>query len=461
MKKEIKKFLVMILTAMLVIGVFPGGGASKVKAENNDVSSAQSLELSDSDDSVSVEFKQTRVDGYMTRSYYKLIVKTKTYYSFKESDNGINGYLYKGDNVSDDSMLNTSELNSNNNGELLLDEGTYLLVVYGALANNSYKVVIKSRDFKDIKKINCKDTYEVYQGTTKIAISYEPADFESTVKWSKGDENFSVDTYDSNQKINLEPTEAIIYANALGEFTSTITTSEGVSKTIKVMVKPRPTQVSYAEAVTKSKSKATIKLEWSGDANWYKVYQKSSKDKDFKVVKETSDSKVTLTTKPNMNFTYKIESCYKKDGKIVSSSMGEGVGAMTAPYKAPTLKSAKQKGGTKYVKPYTKSVWHPATKSRAGHYETLKLGNQSNASVKVKIKKVGAKYYEANKGNTNAISQGTNVVNYFKNKLSFTYKGKIGGKTEKIKVRGVWKKGVCTAYGPWSKTKKVKIKGNK
>ena len=75
MKKEIKKFLVMILTAMLVIGVFPGGGASKVKAENNDVSSAQSLELSDSDDSVSVEFKQTRVDGYMTRSYYKLIVK--------------------------------------------------------------------------------------------------------------------------------------------------------------------------------------------------------------------------------------------------------------------------------------------------------------------------------------------------------------------------------------------------
>ena len=35
MKKEIKKFLVMILTAMLVIGVFPGGGASKVKAENN------------------------------------------------------------------------------------------------------------------------------------------------------------------------------------------------------------------------------------------------------------------------------------------------------------------------------------------------------------------------------------------------------------------------------------------
>ena len=142
--------------------------------------------------------------------------------------------------------------------------------------------------------------------------------------------------------------------------------------------------------------------------------------------------------------------------------MGEGVGAMTAPYKAPTLKSAKQKGGTKYIKPYKKSIWHPATKSRVGHYETVKLGNQSNANVKIKIKKVsGAKYYEANKGNTNAVSQGTNVINFFKNKLSFTYKGKISGKTEKVKVRGVWKKGVCTAYGPWSKTKKVKIKGNK
>ena len=77
------------------------------------------------------------------------------------------------------------------------------MVAYGATDGSTYSMPIKSRDFKDIKKINCKDTYEVYQGTTKIAISYEPADFESTVKWSKGDENFSVDSYDSNAKINL------------------------------------------------------------------------------------------------------------------------------------------------------------------------------------------------------------------------------------------------------------------
>ena len=428
---------------------------------NRDAGNAKTIELSDKDGSVSVEFQQARVNGKMNNYYYKLVVKEKTWYSFKDSSN-VTGCLYKGDKESGDSLLTTSELNSNNNGELLLDKGTYLLVVYGAKEGGNYKVVINSRDFKDIKKINCKDTYEVYQGTTKITLSYEPADFESKVKWSEGNDVFSVSAYDYNEKTNLEPTEAIIYANALGEYTSTITTSEGVSKTIKVNVVPRPTKVSYAEAVTKSKKKATIKLEWSGDANWYKIYQKSSKDKDFKVVKETGDSKVTLTTKPNLKLTYKIESCYKKDGKIISSSMGEGVGAMTAPYKAPTLKSAKQKGGTKYIKPYKKSIWHPATKSRVGHYETVKLGNQSNANVKIKIKKVsGAKYYEANKGNTNAVSQGTNVINFFKNKLSFTYKGKISGKTEKVKVRGVWKKGVGTAYGPWSKTKKVKIKGNK
>lgn len=437
------------------------GGGSSDNDDSSDASNPKVVNLPADDKTTSFSWTQMSADKNKVRHYFKLVVAEKTWYNFYNYDanKGITAELYKGESQSGDALYTTTTLFTQD--DKLLDKGTYLLVAYGATDGSTYSMPIKSRDFKDIKKINCKDTYEVYQGTTKIAISYEPADFESTVKWSKGDENFSVDSYDSNAKINLEPTEAIICANALGEFTSTITTSEGVSKTIKVMVKPRPTQVSYAEAVTKSKSKATIKLEWSGDANWYKVYQKSSKDKDFKVVKETSDSKVTLTTKPNMNFTYKIESCYKKDGKIVSSSMGEGVGAMTAPYKAPTLKSAKQKGGTKYVKPYTKSVWHPATKSRAGHYETLKLGNQSNASVKVKIKKVGAKYYEANKGNTNAISQGTNVVNYFKNKLSFTYKGKIGGKTEKIKVRGVWKKGVCTAYGPWSKTKKVKIKGNK
>ena len=437
------------------------GGGSSDNDDSSDASNPKVVNLPADDKTTSFSWTQMSMSGNKVRHYFKLVVAEKTWYNFYNYDanKGITAELYKGESQSGDALYTTTTLFTQD--DKLLDKGTYLLVAYGSTDGSTYSMPIKSRDFKDIKKINCKDTYEVYQGTTKIAISYEPADFESTVKWSKGDENFSIDTYDSNAKINLEPTEAIISANALGEFTSTITTSEGVSKTIKVMVKPRPTQVSHAEAVTKSKSKATIKLEWSGDANWYKVYQKSSKDKDFKVVKETSDTKVTLNTKPNMNFTYKIESCYKKDGKIVSSSMGEGVGAMTAPFKAPTLKSAKQKGGTKYVKPYTKSVWHPATKSRAGYYETLKLGNQSNASVKVKIKKVGAKYYEANKGNTNAISQGTDVVNYFKNKLSFTYKGKIGGKTEKIKVRGVWKKGVCTAYGPWSKTKKVKIKGNK
>ena len=48
-----------------------------------------------------------------------------------------------------------------------------------------------------------------------------------------------------------------------------------------------------------------------------------------------------------------------------------------------------------------------------------------------------------------------------KGKFVYTYSGKIKSTSEKVKIRGIWKQGKCTAYGPWSKTKSVKIKGNK
>ena len=424
-------------------------------AGNTDVSGAETMELPIEDGTASAKWQQTGNGGSKNKMYYKLVVKDKTWYNFQDSD-GVTGALYKGEKEEGDSLLTSSELNSNFNGDILLEKGTYLLVVYGPHVGNEYKVVINSRDFKDIKSITVKDYYEVYLNSkTQIPLSFSPADFESTIKWSSAaDKPVEITNYDYESKSTLDLTKAIIYANRLGKYSATITTSEGISKTINVMVKPHPTKVSAATAVTKNKKKATITLEWDGDANWYRVYQKGAKDKDFKVVKETSAKTVTLSVKPDQKFTYKIDSCYKKGNEIICNSLGEGVAAMTAPAKAPTIKSAKQKGKTKYTKPYTKRYKHWLTKV-AWEWEVLHLGDISTAKVKVNIKKVkGSSGIEAKK-----TAHGTTVIT--KGITEYTYKGKIGKKTEKLTVRSVWKKGVCTAYGPWSKTKKVKIKGNK
>ena len=115
----------------------------------------------------------------------------------------------------------------------------------------------------------------------------------------------------------MPATEAYIYAEELGSHSATITTSEGVSKTISVMVKPHPVQVSEAE---------------------------------------TANTKITLNKKPGQTFSYKIDSCYKKNGAIVCNSLGNATVAITAPYKTPVIKTAKQSGSTKYEKPYTYEV---------------------------------------------------------------------------------------------------------
>ena len=445
-------------------GSFVGGDQLFIYtvADNKTAAGAQTVDLSDSDNTVTFKWQQTGVNG-KDKMYYKLNVPAKTYYDFRGSDSGVSGYLYKGDTETGDSMFLTGELSDNRSGEYLLDKGTYLLAVVGPYVGKDYNLVIKSRDFKDIKKIDAKDVYEVYKGKTNIKLTFDPKDNESSVKWSEGKQGtFLVSGYDYEKKEALPNDEAVVYAYALGEYTATITTSEGVSKTIKFKVVPAPTKLSKATAETKSAKKATIKLEWGDTGNFYKIYEKGPKDKKFKLIKTTTAAKITLNKKPGKTYSYKIESCYKKGGKVVLSSMGSAVKVMTAPNKAPSFKTLKQKGNTTYVKPYTKSYWHPATRSRVGHYETVKLGNQSNATVTVNYTKVsGAKYIQANKGNPLGYSQGGDTIMYVKNSLSFTYKGKISAKKEQIKIRAIWKNGVCTAYGPWSKTKTVSIKGSK
>ena len=411
--------------------------------------------LPSNDTTTNLSWTQTATGGSKNKVYYKLEVAEKTYYHFSQASSVV-GILYKGDSVTGEVVANSITL-FNINDEHLLDKGTYLLEMYSSKTGEQCSVDIKSRDFKDIKKITVQEKFEVYRGSkTPITLTFDPADNESSIKWTNQNEDcMEIRNYDTDSKDWLSNDKAIIYANSLGTYTGTITTSEGISKTITVMVKPNPTKVSAATSTTSSKKKASVVLEWSGDGNYYKVYEKSGND--YKVVKETTDSKVTLSKTPGKTYNYKIESCYKSGGQIVCSSMGDGVDVITAPYKVPTIKSMKQSGSTKYVKPYTKTEKH--WNGKYYYYETHKYGNSSNAYVKIKYTKAkGSKYTAANKGAT-LFKANSWVLSG--NKLYFGYSGKIKAKTERIKLRGVWVKGNSVAYGPWSKVKTVKIKAAK
>lgn len=408
--------------------------------------------LPSNDTTTNLSWIQTATGGLKNKVYYKLEVAEKTYYHFSYASL-VNGTLYKGDSVSGEEAVSSTSLFGIND-EHLLDKGTYLLEMYSTKTGDQCSVDIKSRDFKDIKKITVQENYEVYRGSkTPITLTYEPSDHESSITWTNQNEDcLEIRNYDSETKDWLSDDKAIIYAKSLGTYTGTITTSEGITKTITVLVKPNPTKVSAATSMTSSKKKASVVLDWTGDGNYYKIYEKSGND--YKVVKETTATKVTLSKTPGKTYNYKIESCYKAGGQIVCSSMGDGVDVITAPFKKPTIKSAKQSGNTKYTKPYTETEKH--WNGKYYYYETHKRGNSSSATVKIKYTNVkGAKGYESNKGNTGFLN---NIGIVSKNKLLFGYSGKIKAKTEKIKIRGVWVKGNSVAYGPWSKVKKVKIK---
>ncbi len=429
------------------------------KETNASEAEAETINLPFDGKPTELKWNQAKSGNAWVRHYYKLVVAEKAYYTIVGSAffGGIN--LYQNSFNDAESMLSSTLIDRDT--EILLDKGEYYLVVYGRKQGDT-KLTINSRDFIDIKSITGTDYYEVYKGAKeKITLTLDPAENESSINWTEPTEmqlSF-VSNYDYDSKEHLPKNEAYIYAHSLGKYTSTITTSEGVTKTISFMVKPHPTQVSNAEAVTKNKKKATLTLEWTGDGNYYKIWEKGPKDKAYKVVKEVASTqettKVTLNKKPGQNFSYKIESCYKIAGEVVCSSTGDAVAAFTAPNKAPKIKSLKQTGSTKYTKPYTKRYWVDTTRTRLGHYEVYHLGNTSAATVKVNVGKIkGCKTYETakNKHCSGTISGG---------KFVYTYSGKIKSTSEKVKIRGIWKKGKCTAYGPWSKTKSVKIKGNK
>ena len=405
--------------------------------------SAEAVSLPADNNTTTISWTQAANGTQKYTYYYKLVVNEKTHYHF-DLGSGTSATLYKGASVSSGEKANSSELLQAGN-EYTLAKGTYLLGVMGVTNGTKYSINVKSRDFIDIKKLSGTTEYTVYKGSKKqITINMDPADNESTIAYSG-----ALTNYDKENKEYAPKNKPFVDTSKLGKYTGVATTSEGVKFTVTINVVPGPTQIDSAVATTVSKKKASIVLNWKDTGNFYKLYQKSGKK--WKMFKTTSSNKLTIKTKANKKFTIKIEACYKKGSKIVNSSMGSAVTVFTAPAKMAKIKSVKQKGGTRYVKPYKKRYidthgWP--------FYRTE--GNQSFADVVIKYSKVkGAKYYEPSSGKKDAYNNQWYIKS---NKLLYVYKGKLSAKkSEKIKIRTVFMKGVCTAYGPWSKQKVFKI----
>jgi len=410
---------------------------------NIEAGNAETVTLPYEGDSATVSWVQSSNNGTRYTYYYKLIVPEKAYYHVDLAA-GSSATLYKGTSTSGEVIAKTTDFSMAAN-EVLLDKGTYLFAASGVTNGNEYTITIKSRDFKDIKKLTGVKEVNVYKGDKKnLTINMDPVDNESTIKYTG-----ALTGYDSDNKEYTPKNKPLIVTDKLGTFTGTATTSEGVVYKVKVNVKPGPTQINEAVATTTSKKKAKLVLNWKDTGNFYKLHQKVGKK--WKVIKTTTKNKITINTKANKKFTIKIEACYKKGNKIVNSSMGKAVNVFTAPAKMAKIKSVKQKGKTVYTAPYR----HRYIDSKGWPFYVTE-GNVSSASVVIKYKKVkGAKYYEPSSGKKDAINNQWIIKN---NLLSYGYKGKLStSKTEKVKIRPVYMKGVCTAYGPWSKQKKVKI----
>ncbi len=392
-------------------------------------------------------FIQSQVDKQYVKHYFLLTVADKAYYDFRDSTGTYK--LYEG--AKEDSAKEYNGTDAPQHSEVVLAKGEYLFSVYSVGKGDEVKVKIKCRDFIDIKSISGPESLEAYLGSkTPFSITLTPAQNESSVNWTSSDENVEFTRYDYDAKETSEDkTKTYIYPRKMGEFTGTVTTGEGVSKTFKVMVKPNPAEAEEMTAYSTSKKKATLELKWKGDTGSYVIYQKNGSS--FTKVAETSNKSYTFKNlAPGKTYVFKIDSIYKEGGKAVCNSMSSEITAITAPFTKPTIKSAKQNGKTTYTKAYYEWYWNNQK------YVKRWLGNNSSASIKLKFKKAkGVAYYQYATGNSKA-------GNYLSGSVAnLGYKGKIKAKTEKLKLRGVWKKGVCTAYGPWSAVKKVKIKAAK
>lgn len=427
----------------MLVDLGGSGGSGEIDLPHG-IDNPKVLELPCTTTTVVDKWIQTKTGNAKDKMYYKLVVKDKAYYNFRDSKSTLCLYE-KMNEVYNEQKASSSELNST---EQLLDVGEYLLVAYGVSDGEEANITVNCRDFVDIKSIAVQDKYEVFKDqVAQIKLAYTPASgYESTIKWESANRDcMEITDYNYNNKSSGEDKSvAYIYGRQLGTYTAKVTTSEGVTKTITVLVKPNPAKVSAMTANTKTKKKATLTVEWEGDTSSYAVYLK--KGNDFAKVADVNAKTYTFKNLvPGKTYTVRVESVHKD-----SSTMSNDFVAYTAPYAVPSITSSKQKGNTTYKKPYYEWHWN--------NYKYVKVwyGNRSSATLRIKFKKVkGASYYNLSFGD------GDKGVGRTSGTVYLSYRGKIKAKSQKLKLRAVFEKGKCIAYGPWSKARNVKVKGSK
>lgn len=311
-----------------------------------------------------------------------------------------------------------------------------------------------------------KGTYSITEGSSTTAtLKYDrldtSRDLESTIvayeEFNVGDGGSL--SYASGCELELQSkdnSKATFSLKGLtpGKYLILAKNSEGLMPQAQVEVKPKKMNVKGASSEGTHKSS---KVHWGTQtgASKYAVYLKNSKGTYVK--KGTTTKNDYNITGLSANKTYYVKIAPVKTGSFNGSSYSiegaksDAIKIVTAPSKAPKITSAKATG-TKYHK--ATKTWHPGHWDAGnvwhdGYYTTTSA--YSTAAVKVKHKKVSG-----------ATSYASNGISFSKGIAGYKISGKVkAGKKQTVKIRAVKKSGSSVAYGPWSKSKTVKLKGAK
>ncbi len=383
-----------------------------------------------------------KLQGYDESYTYRPVDSTTKYYDMKILDS-------KGNVVK---AYTSDPIKKEQQGYVALDKGTYYIASQAGAFAYSYGMILSCYDFREITSFSVANVSGYAGDKLTLKLTASPSDFEST---------FNV----NGTKFGKGQTVTFQYARP-GKYSFPVKTSEGLSKTVSITIKPVKLALGgarsqgtwksttlYWPSSTRSVSIGSKYYPNEPNANFYRVYMYKG-GKYVRVWQGAAKSGVnqsaTITgLAGNKTYSFKIAACWKcSDGTVIEGAQSDVLKAVTAPAKAPVIKKAKATG-TKYhkaTKTYHSGRWDAGGVWHSGYY--TKNPAYSSAAVKVTYTKV--------KGATSYTSNG---VSFKKNIAGYTIAGKVkAGKKVKVKVRTVKKSGSSIAYGPWSKAKTVKLK---
>lgn len=248
-----------------------------------------------------------------------------------------------------------------------------------------------------------------------------------------------------------------------GIYTITATTTEGLTAKAEIQLAPAKINLTGLKSVGTTNS-STVTWDAYSSASKVKYYVYLLKNGKYKKVGETSSAAYTFKKlSAGKTYSFKIstvlETKNKKGKKVVLEGEKSDVYKfVTAPSEKPVITGLSCVSSKYHPKTWQEGlagywdgagVWH---KPISGYW----IAANSTAEVKVNVKSSKVfKSYQYEEGVPVYVKDGQ--------KITFKYSGKIGSKTQKVKLRGVvtLDKYNSIAYGNWSEAKSVTIKAAK